>query len=334
VTRTAEASEQKIKKESATAINALIKDAKQRAAFFDQNIRNSYNEIIIDIARFSDSIENELIFDPKWMDAEITAQRVRLSRNFTKRHRGIDKLIVAMAASYKFFQDHCKNSEIKNKFEEDRILTRMNSIEDQIKRSLADASERDETLAMVAENVAIISATDPNVPLLLDPENKGNWRSFVSLSKGFGSFGKGEMVIVQNSLADYRVKTLKNDITEAVKGMTGLIQESVRAVALAYGVPLPQGQTGGGQSQGSPQTNGSLPDIQADIDLTEKRREALSLIKRDLRVFVSSRIRMYEVTAANDVDARNKILAEVRGRIKDAINWIDNNTTQDASQNR
>ena len=87
----------------------------------------------------------------------------------------------------------------------------------------------------------------------------------MSLSKGFGSFGKGEMVIVQNSLTDYRVKTLKNDITEAVIGMTGLIHESVRAVALAYGVPLPQGQAGGSQSQSSPQTNGSLPDIQAAI---------------------------------------------------------------------
>ena len=195
-----------------------------------------------------------------------------------------------------------------------------------IKRTLTDVSKKDNELAKIADKLTIVSATDPNIPLLLDPTLRENWRSFVSLSKTWGSFGKAEMVIVQNSLADYRVKTLKNDITEAVKGMTGLIQESIRAVALAYGVPLPTGGAEAGAPPPKPQVNESLPDIQADIDSTEKRLNALSPIKSDLRMFVASRIRMFE--AASNDDEKSKILAEVRGRLKDAINWITSNTAK------
>lgn len=161
----------------------------------------------------------------------------------------------------------------------------------------------------------VVHPNDPNIPIIMDQAYLDRWMPNTNYSKTFSWWGDSNMVMIQNSLTDYRTKSLDNDIGVTVQASFSAITEAVRVAAAVAGVSLPS-------KAGQAQTLNSTPAVassrvQAKID--EKKTSQIKSILASLRNNVTASLALYQgaANATQQALVRQNLMGQILRAIAD-----------------
>ncbi len=263
-------------------------------------------------------------------DTEIRAGRLQIIPLLEMRKGTLDPFFTIVEDDLKRVAKRCRELATIRSEEEKKSL-------EALAKKLDDNSENvknldgkvvraiDQKLVDVAEVTTVIGGADPNAPNLARKD--AIWREAFNRTRTFSGLSKSQFLVVQESLTDYRIKTVTSDPRQVFNTATEIGKQVAKTVSAIYGVPLPTGSTPTKPAGGAPEVTsetaaatGLMLDQQIRVLRTQEER--LTNLRRTLRRDLESSLATLKGGTLKEPDL-NEARARIQGSIEGALRKLE-----------
>jgi len=263
-------------------------------------------------------------------DTEIRVARMQIIPILEVRKGAFDPFVKVIKDDLKELGKACRRLAAKQGGEKGKSLeAQAQQFEDkseEVERMLAAIVRHiDQGLVDVAEITTVIGGADPNAPRLVREDV--NWQEAFNQARTFSGLSKSQFLIVQESLTDYRIKTVTSDPRQVFNTATEIGKQVAKTVSAIYGFPLPTGST-------PSKPTGGIPDVKletgADTGLMldqqtrvlRAQEERLTNLRRALRRDLESSLAILKGGPLGG-PALNEARAKIQGSIEGALRKLE-----------
>lgn len=263
-------------------------------------------------------------------DTEIRVARLQIIPLLQARKRAFDPFVKVIEDDLKELGKACRRLAAKQGGEKGKSLeAQAQQFEDkskEVEKMLAEVVRYiDQGLVDVAEVTTVIGGADPNAPRLVRED--AIWQEAFNQARTFSGLSKSQFLIVQESLTDYRIKTVSSDPRQVFNTAMEIGKQVAKTVSAIYGFPLPTGATptkpAGGTPEVAPETGattGLMLDQQTRV--LRAQEERLANFRRALRRDLESSLATLKGGPLG-APALNEARAKVQGSIEGALRKLE-----------